>query len=76
MDSKKHFILISKRYGITGYIIGGKLKTKKDKESLRAKWISIDKINEYVKKGKLRGNDMIELINRYRNSKPLTILSE
>jgi 8-oxo-dGDP phosphatase len=55
------------RFGVTGKIVGGKLKTTSDKESLQADWIPLDKLNTL----ELRAKDILKLIESYKNTKSL-----
>lgn len=56
------------RYGITGRIVGGTLKTIPDNESLCAKWVTTSELKDMIQNGDLRGNDILQLVNDFRKN--------
>lgn len=64
------------RYGITGQIVGGSLKTpdREDKESIQARWFPLEEVNESLG---LRNDDMLKLIalHRQNGDRPIPVLS-
>lgn len=64
------------RYGITGQIVGGSLKTpdREDRESIQARWFPLEEVNESLG---LRNDDMLKLIalHRQNGDRPIPVLS-